>query len=956
MAGGQTQLTVEYLPELNHTRTAHQMMVVSQDKYVVTGGHVEGFALTQVAEFYDSSTKSWTTGTTLYTHDTGFLAKLNDGRYLIGGGSSSPWGVGQTATTEIYNPADDSFTQSASMAVARAQCRAASLKDGRVMVVGNWYAPSTQVEIYDPQTDTFSATGKTSVERSQAVIIPTNDGGAIIGGTFDNYGHILSDCVFEKYDPETNDITQMDVGFFDGKWILYSSTSPNISEEQLLPDGRYLLLIANQDYSEEKLIAVDPETCEFAEIETQTPIMTKEDPESGLNFGTARLPLIDRERQLVHIIQSGGELPNLTMRVQTIDLRSGLVYAALLDSIDVHFGTSSINMLPDGRILFAGGNKPDNFKMSSKAFIISVILENEVQPPPSEIELFWKTYPVGFTTGYFNNIAPHPDGGYMGVVDANQWADKNKTVLLRFTEMGDTIWTRTYYSPSELSNSWPLTIVKALDNSGFLILYEDFKRLSIEDRRYNSVMKIDNNADSLWRKQITPDWAWSNAALRLMHATKDKGYVLPGASPNSRDLYVLKLDKDANTEWGYSGSYSFWGHTFYNVCEGAENSYFAVGHLNLNLDQTEESRSRTCKSIVVKLNSEGQQLWLKTFNSGITTVGDSIKSEAFDVVPTEDGGCIVGGHKTHPGVLSSDGPAYLIRLDKDGEIVWEKSFFPNFGLTKVRRLLKLSEDKYIAEIIKHSGFTNAINVRMCFDSQGDTLWTQQFTDNREMYLNSIAKDGGLFLIGSYNNKITFAKSAHDGTLFGPELWAPWQNQTNVSAPVEFKWRYIRDQFYKNFQIQIAKDENFEQIAIDDSSADVLAFVSSNFESNTEYYWRVRLIGPDGGKGFWSNVLKFTTGTITGLDKLDTKQMNVVVFSNPATASTRMCIYLERPCKVEGMIYNTMGVRVDRFEKDLLQGENFIEINTRHLAANLYTYIVRIGDKTASGKFVVTGNR
>ena len=120
-----------------NARAGHVQLVSAPDKYVVIGGHENDFLLTTTTENFNTSIKAWQPVSSADNRDMSFVAKLNNGNYLIGGGCSSSLGVGLLATTEIYDPVDISFTAVASMNVTRTNVCAATLKDGRVLVVGN---------------------------------------------------------------------------------------------------------------------------------------------------------------------------------------------------------------------------------------------------------------------------------------------------------------------------------------------------------------------------------------------------------------------------------------------------------------------------------------------------------------------------------------------------------------------------------------------------------------------------------------------------------------------------------------------------------------------------------------------------------------------------------------------------------------------------------------------------
>jgi len=93
MVFSQSPMSVEYLPTMSMTRCSQGMIVPSDNKFVVIGGHTEGFLITQTAEVFNNAPTTWQTKTSVTPHDMPFMAKLSNGTYLIGGGSSMASGV-----------------------------------------------------------------------------------------------------------------------------------------------------------------------------------------------------------------------------------------------------------------------------------------------------------------------------------------------------------------------------------------------------------------------------------------------------------------------------------------------------------------------------------------------------------------------------------------------------------------------------------------------------------------------------------------------------------------------------------------------------------------------------------------------------------------------------------------------------------------------------------------------
>ena len=369
----QTAMSKELLPDLSIARSAHIQLVPSAGKYVVVGGHINGFYMTTTAEIFNSGTNLWQGATANNNRDMGYVAKLDNGKYLIGGGCSSNLGVGQLASSEIYNPADNSFTVGPAMNVARTNACAATLKDGRVLVVGNWWITNTAdyAEVYNPTNNSFTLTGKCLVARSLPIIIPTNDGGAIVGGGSGIKGGDPTDFVFEKYNPISNTFTELTRTLFGGEttWKIVNG-QPSLTQQYLMPDGKYAVLVYNTDYTKVRLISIDPATSVISEIVTQKPIPLLDDENASITYTCSNTLMIDQTHKLLHIIQQASNNGDIILRIVTINLQTGSVNSSKMSGFNYSVASSNLSMLDDGRILFTGGNKFDNFTLSSSAFII----------------------------------------------------------------------------------------------------------------------------------------------------------------------------------------------------------------------------------------------------------------------------------------------------------------------------------------------------------------------------------------------------------------------------------------------------------------------------------------------------------------------------------------------------------------------------------------------------------
>ncbi|MGB9770841.1 MAG: T9SS type A sorting domain-containing protein [Candidatus Kapaibacteriota bacterium] len=90
----------------------------------------------------------------------------------------------------------------------------------------------------------------------------------------------------------------------------------------------------------------------------------------------------------------------------------------------------------------------------------------------------------------------------------------------------------------------------------------------------------------------------------------------------------------------------------------------------------------------------------------------------------------------------------------------------------------------------------------------------------------------------------------------PELISPTNDSKYAKQPIHFQWSNFEKA--TNHHIQIAKDMNFTQLVVNDSSLTEPSFIASLLEPNTKYYWRVRY-KINNYIGLWSETFSFTTG-------------------------------------------------------------------------------------------------
>jgi hypothetical protein len=103
---------------------------------------------------------------------------LPDGKILVAGGENSG---GSLATSELYDPAANSWAPTGSMNTARSAQLAQLLLNGKVLVIGSGNLSQTS-ELYDPAQGVWSTTGSIASILSDYPSTLLTDGRVLIGG------------------------------------------------------------------------------------------------------------------------------------------------------------------------------------------------------------------------------------------------------------------------------------------------------------------------------------------------------------------------------------------------------------------------------------------------------------------------------------------------------------------------------------------------------------------------------------------------------------------------------------------------------------------------------------------------------------------------------------------------------------------------------------------------------
>jgi len=385
-----------------------------------------------------------------------------------------------------------------------------------------------------------------------------------------------------------------------------------------------------------------------------------------------------------------------------------------------------------------------------------------------------------------------------------------------FTSPPDTIWTKVY---GTMQNEYGRSILET-DDGGYII--------ASYWRGYIYLLKTDENGDSVWLRGYDGGKV-SMVGDMMLQKTFDGGYVIGGTK--NADFYLIKVDAIGNPLWGKTINVGG-DDSCYSILRTPDSGFVLTGFGS--------------KIVMVKVNSNGDVVWIKTYKGGncyyysysiIQTIdgflivgrkdslggyykdlfllkinfsGDSVwfknlrqfsaslsaPDAGHSIYPTSDGGCVITGYQYSYG---RGNDVCLVKIDQFGNVLWNKKF-GGPGDDRGYAVRETSDGGYIIVGKKQVFFGKGNDIWIIkTNSFGDTLWTKTVGGSGEEAGYSIQETSdGNYIISGY----TTSYGAGGADLYLIKLSGSTKEKEKKSKRIfkgiVFKTNIFKDKVYLNF--------------------------------------------------------------------------------------------------------------------------------------------------------------
>lgn len=265
---------------------------------------------------------------------------------------------------------------------------------------------------------------------------------------------------------------------------------------------------------------------------------------------------------------------------------------------------------------------------------------------------------------------------------------------------------------------------------------------------------------------------FDNGLILGGNSNSEKGFGKAEPSRGLMDYWIIKLDSTGNRQWNKTLGGNLTETLASIVCTN-DKGFLAAGYSASDISgektQTHYGLLYSFDFWIVKTDSLGNKIWDKT-------IGGDQEEYLYCADTTNDGGYILGGvsnsnisgDKTHPRISATGPDFWVVKLDKNGNILWDKTI----GCLSSSNLVSIHPTKDGGYILSGSANSEASGDKtetgrggmdiwvVKLDGNGNVVWDKTLGGTLDDWADNVIEsfDGGYMCTGYSGSPASFDKS------------------------------------------------------------------------------------------------------------------------------------------------------------------------------------------------------
>lgn len=303
----------------------------------------------------------------------------------------------------------------------------------------------------------------------------------------------------------------------------------------------------------------------------------------------------------------------------------------------------------------------------------------------------------------------------------------NDILLIRMNHLGERVWTKSLASPGEDA----LNTIKTYDSEHFLYAGILDSETSGSEGAFG-MLDIDGNL--VWQLTIGGN---SNEEVTDMTVCNDGKIFVAGNTTSygegDQDVFIALADATGHLEWSKIYGTPMYEKVLGSACDLDGNLYI-WGHQN-------GSETSGYDTFIMKFDTNGDEVWNKHF---------SLQSNelAWDILLTPNGDLLLSGDTNSSGEGQND--IFLIRMNTEGDVLWSKTF-GSFASEHATAICKMKNDMYMISGGTGSFGSGGLDfLAMYVNDNGDLKYASAIGGEiKDISVGAFkTKDGGAVLLGN----------------------------------------------------------------------------------------------------------------------------------------------------------------------------------------------------------------